>query len=118
MHLSLSGMPALMFEIGFVVVLSAPVWLAARLVGAGHPTLMHSAVALVVGTFGAAACSAIGGGAALLLVPLSLLLAFKWVLGTSFLGAIALALIALAGYAAMIHFLGAGYTLSGAGTAI
>lgn len=116
MRLSLSGIPALMFEIGFVVVLSAPVWLAARLVGAAHPTLMHSVAALIVGTFGAVVSIALGGGAALLLTPLSFLLAFRFVLGTSFLGAIGLAPIALAGYAVMIHLVGTGLILSGSGS--
>jgi hypothetical protein len=45
---------------------------------------------------------------ALLLAPLAFLLAFKYVLGTSFLGAIGLAVVALLGYVAMVHFIGSG----------
>ena len=48
-----------------------------------------------------------------LIIPLAFLLSFKYVLGTSFLGSILLAMIALLGYAAMMHFLGGGLNLSG-----
>ncbi len=116
MNVNVAGLPALMLQIGFIVVFSAPVWLAAKLVGAAHPTLLRAVLSLFAGAIGAALSVAIGGGFALLLAPLSFLLAFKFVLGTSFLGAIGLALLALLGYAAMFHFLGAGLPLSGTGT--
>jgi hypothetical protein len=48
-----------------------------------------------------------------ILIPLSFLLAFKYVLGTSFLGAIGLAIVAILGYVAMVHFLGSGFDFSG-----
>ncbi|MCK9384802.1 MAG: hypothetical protein M0Q15_09260 [Nevskia sp.] len=69
-------------------------------------------MSLVVGAIGSVISAAIGGGAALLLAPLSFLLSFKFVLGTSILGSIVLAVLALAGYAAMIHFIGGGINIS------
>jgi len=90
------------------VVFSAPVWLAAKIVGAEHPTLLRAALSLIVGALGSAMSMFLGGGFALLLAPLAFLLAFKYVLGTSFFGAIGLAVVALLGYAAMVHFIGSG----------
>jgi hypothetical protein len=46
-NLQLSGLPALAIQIGFIVVFSAPVWLAARIVGAEHPTLIRAALSLL-----------------------------------------------------------------------
>jgi len=113
LNLSVTGLPALIVQVGFIVVFSAPVWLAARLVGAANPTLLRAVLSLFVGAIGSAISIVLGGGFALLLAPLSFLMAFKFVLGTSFLGAIGLALVALLGYAAMIHFIGAGILPSG-----
>ena len=118
MNLQISGLPALIVQVGFIVVFATPVWLAARIVGAAHPTLFRSILSLLVGTIGAVVSLALGGGYALLLAPLVFLLAFRFILGTSMLGAIGLALIALAGYAAMVHFIGSGFAVSGGGTAI
>jgi len=107
LNIHLSGFPALIFQIGFVVLLSAPVWLAARLVGARRPTLGRAVLALVLGSVGAS-FSLLTGPWALLLAPLSMLLAFKFVLQTSFFGAILLAVVAIAAYAGMIHLLAMG----------
>jgi hypothetical protein len=115
-NVNVSGLAALVVAVGFVVVFAAPVWVAARLVGAEHPTLLRSAVALIVGAAGAVAGIALGGGWALLLAPLSFLLAFRSVLGTSIPGAIALGFLAVLGYAAMAHFFGGGVTLTDTGT--
>ena len=115
MNMQLSGLPALVVQVGFIVVFSAPVWLAARIVGAKHPTLIRAALSLIVGSMGAAASILLGGGFALLLAPLAFLLAFKYVLGTSFFGAIGLAVVALLGYVAMVHFLGSGVSVSDPG---
>jgi hypothetical protein len=112
-NLSVTGLPAIAIELGFVVVLSAPVWIAARVVGAESPTLIRSAVSLFLGTVGAAASIVLAGPWALLLGPIAFLLAFKYVLGTSFLGAIGLAVVAVLVYAAMVHFIGAGFHFSG-----
>jgi hypothetical protein len=113
MNLAVSGLPALIVQVGFIVVFSAPVWLAARLVGAQHPTLLRAALSLIIGVIGSFAGIAAGGGWALLLMPLAFLLAFKFILGTSLLGAIGIAIITVLGYAAMIHFIGSGLAVSG-----
>jgi hypothetical protein len=117
-NLNVSGLPAIIIQVGFIVVFSAPVWLAAKMVGAANPTLIRSALSLIVGVIGSVAGVAFGGGFALLLAPLAFLLAFKYVLGTSLLGSIGIAIIAVAGYAAMIHFIGAAFTVSGNGVSV
>jgi hypothetical protein len=83
------------------------------MVGATNPTLIRSALSLIVGVIGAVAGVAVGGGFALLLAPLAFLLAFKYILGTSLLGSIGIAIITIAGYAAMVHFIGAAFSVSG-----
>lgn len=115
MNLAVSGLPAIIVQVGFIVVFSAPVWLAAKLVGAQHPTLLRSALALIVGVIGSFAGIAAGGGWALLLMPLAFLLAFKFILGTSLFGAIGIAILTVLGYAAMIHFIGSGLAVPGGG---
>jgi hypothetical protein len=112
-HLSLTGLPAIAMEIGFVIVLAAPVWIAARVVGAKSPTLLRAVVALFLGATGAFVSMAVGGGWALCLAPIAFLLAFKYVLGTSLPGAIVLAIVAILGYAAMLHFIGGGIHYGG-----
>ena len=108
MNISVHGWPALLLQVGFVVVFALPVWLAARIVGARHPTLLRSVGALVLGVALAFACLLFTGPLALLLGPLAFLFAFSRVLGSSFGGALLMALIAIAGYAAMLHFFGPG----------
>ena len=115
MNLQLSGLPALAIQIGFILVFSAPVWLAAKIVGAKHPTLIRAALSLIVGAIGSAMSILLGGGFAFLLAPLAFLLAFKYVLGTSFFGAIGLAVVALLGYVAMVHFIGSGVSVADPG---
>ncbi|HEX4598083.1 MAG TPA: hypothetical protein VH278_09885 [Burkholderiaceae bacterium] len=112
MNITVTGFPAILIWVGFLVVVAAPVWLAARMVGAQRPTLLRSILALTVGLAGAIASVALTGALALALVPLSFLLSFRFVLGTSFLGAIGLAALAAAAYAVMIHFIGSGVTLT------
>jgi len=73
-NLQLSGLPALIVQVGFIVVFSAPVWLAAKIVGAKRPTLIRAALSLIVGAIGSAASILLGGGFALLLAPLAFLL--------------------------------------------
>jgi hypothetical protein len=113
-NLTISGLPAIIVQVGCIVVFSAPVWLAARMTNAEHPTLIRSALSLFLGVAGSIACIAIGGLKGFLLVPFAFLFSFKLVLGTSFLGSIVLAVIALAVYAAMVHFIGAGFFVHGA----
>ncbi len=112
MNYNISGLPAVVVQVGFIVVFSAPVWLAARVVGAENPTLLRAIGSLLLGTIGSFAGIFIGGGWALLLAPLAFLLAFKWMLGTSFAGSIGLAFVALLGYWAMVHFIGAAFTVT------
>jgi hypothetical protein len=112
MNLSISGLPAIAIAVGFIVVFSLPVWLASRVVGAASPTLIRSAMSLFVGAIGSVISIAIGGGATLLLAPLSFLLSFKFVLGTSVIGSVVLAVLSLAGYAAMVHLIGGGINFS------
>jgi hypothetical protein len=118
MNIAVSGLPAIIMQVGFIVVFSAPVWLAARLVGAQTPTLLRAALSLIVGVIGSFIAIAAGGGWALLLMPLAFLLAFKFILGTSLFGAIGIAIITVLGYAAMIHFLGSGLAVSGGGVTV
>jgi hypothetical protein len=113
MNLSMSGLPAIVVQVGFIVVFSTPVWLAAKIVGAERPTLIRSALSLIVGVIGSVVAFVVGGGWAFLLVPIAFLLAFKLILRTSIFGALGIALLTVAGYAAMIHFIGSGLTMSG-----
>jgi len=98
LYLTVSGLPAIIIQLVFVVVFSMPVWLGARIVGAKHSTLLRAVFSLMLGTIGVAFCIFLTGLLAFLLAPLSFLLAFKFILGTSFLGAIVLSLVALSGY--------------------
>jgi hypothetical protein len=111
--MEVTGLPAIIIQVGFIVVFSAPVWLASRMIGAAHPTLLRSALSLMLGTLGSLVCIAVGGPVGFFLVPIAYLISFKLVLGTSILGSIGLAVIALALYAAMIHFIGAGLNVPG-----
>jgi hypothetical protein len=108
LQISLSGLPALVLQVGFVVVFTIPVWFAARLVGASNPTFIRSVISLFVGTAGAFIVVLVGGVIGWLLAPISYVLSFRFILGTSVFGAIGLALLALAGYAALFHFIGSG----------
>lgn len=118
MNFSMSGLPAIVVQVGFIVVFSFPVWLGAKIVGAERPTLFRAALSLIAGVIGAIASVAIGHGWALILVPIVFLLAFKYILGTSVGGAIGIAVITVLGYAAMIHFIGSAFTVSGSGTSV
>jgi hypothetical protein len=109
---TVSGLPALAWQIGFVVIGIFPVWLAAKVIGASQATLLRCALALIAGTVLAFIGLFVAGGLGLLIVPLAYLLAFKFILDTSFLGAIALAILALAGYTAMSHLIGGGISFS------
>jgi hypothetical protein len=101
MSFNLVGLPALIFLVGFVVVFSTPVWLAARIIGAKHPTLLRAVASLVVGNLGAFLLALLTGPWVFLLAPVGFLLSFKYILGTSLLGSVLLAIVAGLGYAAM-----------------
>ena len=117
MSLTLTGLPAVVAFVAFVVIFSAPVWVAARLVGAERPTLLRAIGALSAGTVGVFVIALVTGPLVFLFAPLAYLLAFKYILGTSFFGSILLAILAGLGYAAMGYFIGGG-TLSRGGPGI
>ena len=117
MSLTLTGLPAVVAFVAFVVVFSAPVWVAARLVGAERPTLLRAIGALAVGTVGVFVIALVTGPLVFLLAPLAYLLAFKYILGTSFFGSVLLAILAGLGYAAVGYFIGGG-SFSGGGPGI
>jgi len=84
-----------------IALLSTPVWLAARVVGADYPTLARSVASLLLGVAATLVCALFAGGFAWLLGPLAFLVSFKLVLGTSTLSAMMLAIIAVGGYFAL-----------------
>jgi len=92
------GWPAFVFLVGFVVVFSTPVWLAARIVGAKHPTLLRAIASLAVGLLVSLLIAILAGPWGFLLVPVGFLLTFKYILGTSLLGSVLLAFLAALGY--------------------
>jgi len=115
MDFSLTGLPALIFLVGFVVVFSAPVWFAARVIGAKHPTLLRAVASLTAGMLGSFLLAILTGPWVFLLAPLGFLLSFKYILGTSLLGSLLLAIIAGLVYAAMGYFVGGGIPGGGSG---
>jgi hypothetical protein len=90
---------------------SVPVWFGAQVTGATNPTLIRSALALFVGTLGSVLAVIVVGPPALFFAPISFLLAFKFVLGTSFLGALMLCILAVFGYFLMGKFIGGGFSM-------
>lgn len=110
MNFVLTGLPAIIFLVGFVVVFSAPVWVAARVVGARHPTLLHAVGSLTVGMLASFLLTMLTGPWVFLLTPLAFLLSFKYVLGTSLLGSVLLAILAGLGYAAIAYFVGGSFS--------
>jgi hypothetical protein len=88
-----------------VVVGTLPVWIAAKVAQAGHPTFLRSLLSLIAGAFLSAVGGAIFGVHGIYFIPFAYLLAFKYILDISFIGAILLAIIALAGYFALGHLM-------------
>jgi len=115
MDLNLTGLPALIFLVGFVVVFSAPVWFAARVIGAKHPTLLHAVASLAAGMLVSFLLAILTGPWVFLLAPLGFLLSFKYILGTSLLGSVLLAILAGLGYVAMAYFVGGSIPGAGSG---
>jgi len=107
MNFTLTGLPALVFLVGFVVVFSMPVWMAARLIGARYPTLWRAVASLAAGMLASFLLVILAGPWGFLLAPVGFLLSFKFILGTSFLGSVLLAIVAGLGYVAL------GYIVSG-----
>jgi hypothetical protein len=114
-EVSVFGLPALAFEIGIMVLAALPIWLAAKAVGAGKATLLRAVMAMMLGTVASLAGGALGaailGGLGILLAPIAFLLTFKYVLETSFFGAIILSVIAAAIYMAMGFLIGSGISV-------
>jgi hypothetical protein len=110
MTYTFGGLAALVFLVGFVIVFSAPVWIAARVVRARHPTLLRAVASLFIGTVGTFVAAVLTGPWALLLAPVAYVLSFKVVLGTSVLGSVLLAIVAAAGYMLLGWWLGGGVT--------
>jgi hypothetical protein len=107
-----TGLPAMAWALGFVILGSLPVWLAAKVTGAGQATLLRAAAALLAGTVVAFVALMATGPWAMILAPLGYLLSFKFIMDTSFLGAVLLGILALAGYAAMDKVMGGSVAFS------
>lgn len=108
--ITISGLPTLAWQAGFIVVASVPVRLAAKTTGAAPATLLRlSASAYRQHRDG---CHSAAGGQTLMMVPLAHLLAFKFILGTNFFGAIVLAVLVLAGCGAVSALIGSGTNFS------
>ncbi len=105
---ALSGLPAIVLQVGFVVVAALPVWFGAQVTGAAKPTLLRSALALIVGMVISVVGLMIGGLFGLLLMPVAFLLSFKFLLDMSFGGAFVLCIITVVGYVLMAKFIGGG----------
>ena len=103
----LAATPFLMtMAAAFVGLLAVPIWLGARMTGAGNDTFVAALVALVVTTVLSIVIVRIaGGGTAIWLVPLVTLLVLRAVLQTTFGGAFLLAIVAIGGYAALFQAL-------------
>ena len=109
-NIAVSGLPAIAWAVGFIVVGAFPVWVGAKITGANQPTLLRSILALIVGTVGAFLGSFAGMPLCLVLWPLAYLFAFKFILDTSFFGALLLGIVAVTGYFLMAKFIGGGFS--------
>ena len=98
-------MSALIASIIGIVVFTLPVWIAAKVAQAEHPTFLHSLLSLIVGAILSVIGLTLFGGVGFLFIPIAYLLSFKFVLGISFMGAVVLAVLAMAGYYAMSHMM-------------
>jgi len=105
MNFSLTGLPALIFLVGFVVVFSTPVWLAARIIGAKYPTLGRAVASLAAGMLASFLLALLFGPWGIFLAPVGFLLSFKYILGTSLLGSVLLAIVSGLLYAVIGYFL-------------
>lgn len=98
MNLEASTLPMVVNAAGVVVLASTPVWAAARFVDADWPTMGRAMAALtiVIGT------SILGlsflGMNGLLFAPVVFLVSIRYLLGTTFLGTLTVAMLALIGY--------------------
>ena len=109
---TMSGMPVLIIEIGTMVVTAMPIWLGAKAVGAGKATLLRAMAAIVVAVLASIPVTMIAGGLSLILVPLTILLSFKYILDTSLTGALMLSVIAVAIYFAEDKLIGGSISIT------
>lgn len=114
---ALSGIPAIAWAVGFVIVGALPVWIGAKITGAENPTLVRSILALVAGSIGSIIGMFIGMPVALIIAPISFLLAFKFILETTFFGALMLGIVSVIGYFLMAKFIGGGFSVNESGQA-
>lgn len=117
-EVSVSGLPVLALEVGFIVLAALPIWFGAKVVGAGKPTLGRAVASLVIGMIGCALMIAVAGVWGFLLAPLSFLVAFKYVLDTSMFGALVLGVLAVAGYFFLGKVVGSAVTVAPQATVI
>ncbi len=112
MNITISGLPALTIALAFVSVFTLPVWAAARMVGAGYPTFLRSAAALVVGVALSLLSIAVFGFWSLIASPLAFLMAIRFILDTSFRGAFILTILAAIGMALVVKLFAAGFSVA------
>lgn len=94
------------------MIAATPIWIAAKIVGAGKPTLLRSIFAVFLGAAFSFVTLMVAGGFGLLLAPIAFLFAFKILLDTSMFGAIILSVIAAAINAAIFHLMSSGINVS------
>ena len=88
------GLTGLAWLVGIAAIGTAPIWFAAKVVGAEQATVVRSALAMLLTVVGTFVSLVIVGSAAFVLVPIICVVIFKYVLDTSFLGAFILMIIA------------------------
>jgi hypothetical protein len=106
MNFDVSDQPAIVVMVVLVVACSPLIWFAARMVEADTPTLPRSMVTLLVGTVGSLTVLALFGGRGLALAPLVFLLSIRYVLGTTFFGALVVAVVASIAYTGFAQWAG------------
>lgn len=106
MTLELAGFPLLVGAIGFVAIISVPIWMAARIVGAANATLARSVASLLAGSVLAILAIRFGGSFGWIGVPVAFLVAFKLLLGASLGEAFLLCVLAVLGNLALAKVFG------------
>lgn len=104
-QVNITGWPAIAWSLGYVILAASPIWLAAKLTGARHASLLRAILALFGSTLINTGLVYILGHHAWWLSIIAYLLAFRFILGSSFLGGVFLGLLAMLGYALLGHYL-------------
>lgn len=100
--------------IGFVIawlVLTVPVWLGEKTVGAGNATIPHSSGALALAMTLSAAAGLLTDGIGLLATPFIFIGVFAFVLRASIFSSIIISILAIAGYAFISRVTGGNLTV-------